>query len=163
MTARVLPVDTDGRVLLLHGWDPAARDRPFWFTIGGAAEPAESMVDAAARELREETGMVVEPTDLGEPVATHQHKFGWDGWILEQSETYFALRATVFEVSFAGLEPIEQDTIDQADWWQPGDLETAGTAGFTQLPGPDEGGCRGPQPTPAAGSPGTLGRPRPLT
>ena len=35
-TARVLPVDPEGRVLLLHGWDPHHPERPFWFTIGGA-------------------------------------------------------------------------------------------------------------------------------
>ena len=37
---RVLPV-TRGRVLLLHGWDPHRPDEPFWFTIGGAADPGE--------------------------------------------------------------------------------------------------------------------------
>ena len=42
-TARVLPVDDEGRVLLLHGWDPHHPDRPFWFTIGGAADPGESL------------------------------------------------------------------------------------------------------------------------
>jgi hypothetical protein len=29
-TARVLPVDDEGRVLLLHGWDPHHPDQPFW-------------------------------------------------------------------------------------------------------------------------------------
>ena len=60
-TARVLPVDAAGRVLLLHGWDPRHPDRPFWFTIGGAAEAGESLRDAGARELREETGLDADP------------------------------------------------------------------------------------------------------
>ena len=60
-TARVLPVDREGRVLLLHGWDPLRPDDPFWFTIGGAAEPGETLAEAAARELREEAGIVVDP------------------------------------------------------------------------------------------------------
>ncbi|WP_326645830.1 hypothetical protein OIE67_44645 [Nonomuraea fuscirosea] len=34
-TARVLPVDENDRVLLLHGFDPAQPERRFWFTIGG--------------------------------------------------------------------------------------------------------------------------------
>jgi hypothetical protein len=45
-TARVLPVNPEGRVLLLHGWDPLRPGEPFWFTIGGAAEGAESMREA---------------------------------------------------------------------------------------------------------------------
>jgi 8-oxo-dGTP pyrophosphatase MutT (NUDIX family) len=68
-TARVLPVDADGRVLLLHGWDPHYPERPFWFTIGGAAEFGESLRDAAARELYEETRIRVDPEQLGEPIA----------------------------------------------------------------------------------------------
>jgi hypothetical protein len=50
-TARVLPVDREGRVLLLHGWDPQRPDDPFWFTIGGAADPGEPLPAAAVREV----------------------------------------------------------------------------------------------------------------
>jgi 8-oxo-dGTP pyrophosphatase MutT (NUDIX family) len=64
-TARVLPVDDEGRVLLLHGWDPHHPGEPFWFTIGGAADPGESLRDAGARELYEETRISVEPERLG--------------------------------------------------------------------------------------------------
>lgn len=42
-TARVLPIDSNGKILLMHGWDPAVPDSPFWFTIGGAAEPGEDL------------------------------------------------------------------------------------------------------------------------
>jgi 8-oxo-dGTP pyrophosphatase MutT (NUDIX family) len=72
-TARVLPVDPEGRVLLLHGWDPHHPERPFWFTVGGAAEDGESLRDAAVRELYEETRIAVDPAELGEPIAEH----GW--------------------------------------------------------------------------------------
>jgi 8-oxo-dGTP pyrophosphatase MutT (NUDIX family) len=76
-TARVLPVDDEGRVLLLHGWDPHHPDRPFWFTIGGAADPGESLRAAGARELYEETRIVVEPERLGEPIAENSIEFSW--------------------------------------------------------------------------------------
>ena len=68
--ARVLPVDADGRVLLLHARDPARPQAPFWFTVGGAIEPSETEQQGAARELREETGIVVAPRDLGAPVSS---------------------------------------------------------------------------------------------
>ena len=39
-TARVLPINQSGQVLLLLGYDPARPDAPYWFTIGGAVEPS---------------------------------------------------------------------------------------------------------------------------
>src|ERR1700749_362385 len=67
-TARVLPVDREGRVLLLHGWDPLRPRDPFWFTIGGAVEHGGTLPEADARELWEGAGIVVAPGTPGGPV-----------------------------------------------------------------------------------------------
>jgi 8-oxo-dGTP pyrophosphatase MutT (NUDIX family) len=122
-TARVLPVDPKGRVLLLHGWDPVRPDDPFWFTIGGAAEPGESLPRAAARELREEAGIVVEPAWLGEPIEVAAISFSWAGVLMEQDQTFFAVAVEATEVSFAGQDPFERATIDKHGWLYPGELE----------------------------------------
>ena len=66
-TARVVPVDRDGKVLVLYGCDPKRPESPYWFTIGGAAEPGETLEQAGARELREETGIVIDPDALVGP------------------------------------------------------------------------------------------------
>ena len=58
----------DDQVLLLHGFNPFAPADLFWFTIGGGIDPGESPAAAAAWELLEETGMAVDPADLGELV-----------------------------------------------------------------------------------------------
>ena len=56
-TARVLLFDVEGRILLMKGRLPSNPDAPgAWFTIGGGVEPGESVYQAAAREVREETG-----------------------------------------------------------------------------------------------------------
>jgi 8-oxo-dGTP pyrophosphatase MutT (NUDIX family) len=122
-TARVLPVDADGRVLLLHGWDPQQPDDPFWFTIGGAAEPGESLPLAAARELREEAGIVIDAGQLGEPIEAAAITFVWSGVRFEQDQTFFAVAVDDAEVSFAGQDPAERATIDKHGWLHPGQLE----------------------------------------
>ncbi len=54
--------DDDGRVLLIQrGKEPG---RGLWTVPGGSLELGESMSEAVAREMREETGMEVEVGDL---------------------------------------------------------------------------------------------------
>jgi 8-oxo-dGTP pyrophosphatase MutT (NUDIX family) len=121
-TARVLPVDPEGRVLLLHGWDPLRPRDPFWFTIGGAVERGETLREAAARELREEAGIVVDPELLGEPFATAPIEFWWGGMHFDQDQTFYAIAVSDAVVSFAGQEALERATIDKHGWLRPEDL-----------------------------------------
>jgi putative (di)nucleoside polyphosphate hydrolase len=51
---------TDGHRLLLGH----ASRSPRWDIPKGLAEPGEALIDAAVRELKEETGLVTEPTGL---------------------------------------------------------------------------------------------------
>jgi 8-oxo-dGTP pyrophosphatase MutT (NUDIX family) len=121
-TARVLPVDQEGRVLLLHGWDPERPDDPFWFTIGGAVEPGETLPEAAVRELREEAGITIDPALLGEPIETAPIEFWWGGFHFLQDQTFYAIAVRDAVVSFAGQEALERATIDKHGWLYPEDL-----------------------------------------
>lgn len=57
----LLAVVTDDRTtLILHRQAPAR----FWQSVTGSLEPGESPREAALRELREETGLVVPPDQL---------------------------------------------------------------------------------------------------
>ena len=122
-TARVLPVDSEGRVLLLHGWDPHHPERPYWFTIGGAAEGAESLRDAAARELYEETRITVEPERLGEPIAQNFIEFSWGGHRIAQEQTFYAVAVGSVTVNLEGLDYWERATTDKYGWLSAEDLE----------------------------------------
>ncbi|MFC5731359.1 MULTISPECIES: NUDIX hydrolase [Nocardioides] len=126
--ARVLPVNQEGRVLLLLGCDPALPEVRYWFTVGGAADPGESLAQAGARELREETGIVVDPTDLGEPFGTYEVAFSWDGRDYVNESTLFAVALEETPVSFEGLDLLESQSIFDARWWTPEELEDDGHA-----------------------------------
>ena len=133
-TARVLPVDAEGRVLLLHGWDPRRPDEPYWFTIGGGADAGESMPHAAARELREETGIRVDPEQLGEPIAQNTIEFSWAGYQITQGQVFYAVLISSAEVSLDGLDPLERATTDKYAWLSAEDLEAGEPLADPDLP-----------------------------
>ncbi|MFK4086147.1 NUDIX hydrolase [Kribbella sp. NPDC020789] len=134
-TARVLPVRPDGKVLLLHGWDPLKPDVPYWFTIGGGVETGESIADAACRELREEVGILLPKEALGAPVATNTIEFEWGGCRIIQTQTFFAVAVDTVDVTFANQEELELQTISAHGWWWGDDLEATGQAAHVTIPG----------------------------
>jgi 8-oxo-dGTP pyrophosphatase MutT (NUDIX family) len=115
-TARVLPVNSDGRVLLLHGWDPNHPEAPFWFTVGGGAENGESLPEAGVRELREETGLALDPESLGEPIAHNTVEFTFAGYHIIQGQTFYAVTVESADVTLDGLDPLEKASTDKYAW-----------------------------------------------
>ncbi len=125
-TARVVPVDADGQVLLLRGHDPARPDDDYWFTIGGAVEPGESREQAAVRELREETGIELPLGELGTPFHVGRHDFTYDGVDFTSDSSFFAVAMEDVEVVFDGVQ--EGEIITGARWWDPASLVDAATS-----------------------------------
>jgi 8-oxo-dGTP pyrophosphatase MutT (NUDIX family) len=121
---RVLVIDAGGRVLLLHGFDPARPEEPYWFTIGGGAQPGETLAEAAARELREETGICAEADELGEPVWHEVTDFSFDGTSYRQEQDFFQLRIGSAVVLTDGLDHEEAAVIDGHRWWTVAELES---------------------------------------
>jgi 8-oxo-dGTP pyrophosphatase MutT (NUDIX family) len=133
---RVLVIDAGGRVLLLHGFDPARPEEPYWFTIGGGAEPGESLAEAAARELLEETGIRADAEELGEPVWHEVTDFSFDGTSYRQEQDFFELRIGSAVVLTGGLDDEEAAVIDGHRWWTVAELESTNEAFYPrELPG----------------------------
>jgi 8-oxo-dGTP pyrophosphatase MutT (NUDIX family) len=123
-TARVLPVDREGRVLLQLGRELHRRGDRFWITIGGGAERGETLAEAAAREMREEAGIDVDPADLGEPIGNTVIDYSLFALLpVTQSQTYFAIAVDDAEVSSAHQSLIERLTLERQEWLSADELE----------------------------------------
>jgi 8-oxo-dGTP pyrophosphatase MutT (NUDIX family) len=118
--ARVILLDERDRVLLIRGHDLDQPERSWWFTIGGGIDAGESALEAAIREVREETGIALAPGALVGPVFTRSAIFDFFREHCRQDEEIFLAR--VSSATFAGLDKagwteLERDVIDELAWW----------------------------------------------
>ncbi|MFE3787573.1 NUDIX hydrolase [Streptomyces goshikiensis] len=123
--SRVILLDPEDRILLLHGFEPGDPSEDWWFTPGGGLEGAETREEAALRELAEETG--IEDVELG-PVLWHRYcSFPFDGRRWEQDEWYFLARTRMVraETVMGGLTELERRSVSGARWWTSEELLAA--------------------------------------
>jgi 8-oxo-dGTP pyrophosphatase MutT (NUDIX family) len=130
--ARVLLVDRAGRTLLLHGGDPARPGERWWFTPGGGLSGDETPAQGAARELAEETGLQVDPGELGEPVWRQVAEFSFRHLQYRQDQDFYLLRVDEWRVDTAGMDDDEQQTITEHRWWSAAEIEASGEQIFPE-------------------------------
>jgi 8-oxo-dGTP pyrophosphatase MutT (NUDIX family) len=123
LAARVLLIDDAGRVLLFHGRDLARPEYRYWVTPGGGLDDGETRAQGAARELFEETGLRVDPAELGEPIHAEITEFSFNNQMYRQDQEFFLFRVLQWQVDTAGFDAEERLTIDEHRWWSAAEID----------------------------------------
>ena len=83
-------------------------------------------MQAAVRELREETGLEVDEAAVGDVVHRRLTEFSFGGTAYRQSEDYFLVRTSAFDAQPTGHSDLEMVAVLGTRWWSRDELRTTG-------------------------------------
>jgi 8-oxo-dGTP pyrophosphatase MutT (NUDIX family) len=124
-TARIILRNGEGQFLLmLTHFESHTGLPPRWITPGGGIDEGETPIVAAVRELREETGLVVDKSELGELVESVAGYWDWpDGKRFHSYvDHFFQLTVNDFELDTSGWTESEHHDVIDMRWWSVAEL-----------------------------------------
>jgi 8-oxo-dGTP pyrophosphatase MutT (NUDIX family) len=120
-SARLILLDPQDRLFLFKVHQPAVYDPadpfhdPFWVMIGGMVDPGEEYAEAAIREAREETSLVV-----SQPIRwawSRERIMQWRERKVLHRERFFLGRVDKTDVDTSGLDEREKSWTLDHRWW----------------------------------------------
>jgi 8-oxo-dGTP pyrophosphatase MutT (NUDIX family) len=127
-TARVILKNSQNEVfLLLTHFDPEVGLPPRWLTPGGGIDAGETALQAAVRELFEETGIRVTPETLGEPIWSTIGHWDWaDGNYHTYEDIFFEYEVSEFDLDDSNWTTDEFRDVLKYRWWNITELANSG-------------------------------------
>jgi 8-oxo-dGTP pyrophosphatase MutT (NUDIX family) len=125
---RIVVVDPDDKVLLFHTRDPDHPDLGTWWELpGGGLDPGETYLAAAIRELREETGLAVNPAQVGPPTWHRRASFRHRQTRHLQDEVVVTVRLATPEpgIDESGRLDYEKEDYFSFRWWPVAEVEAS--------------------------------------
>jgi 8-oxo-dGTP pyrophosphatase MutT (NUDIX family) len=116
---RVVLADAGGRVLLFHVVTAEEAPHGWWELPGGGIDPGETYLEAAIREIREETGLVIGPAQVGQPAWRRDSTWRSRGKRRLQHEVVVLARVALERPAIVdgGRTPEEIEDYVSARWW----------------------------------------------
>ncbi len=128
-TARVILCKPNGEIFLLKThFDPEVGLPPRWITPGGGIDEGESVIEAAQRELAEETGIQLTQEALGEMLWKTQGRWDWADGINHHTfvDHFYLYEVTEFELDDSGWTQDERRDVVEHRWWKLAELKESG-------------------------------------
>ena len=123
---RVVAHDCEGRILLFRTRDVTEPEQGEWWELpGGGIDPGETYLEAALRELREETGIVARADQVGRPSWRRAATFRYRQARRVQHEVVVqvVLDGRGGAIDETGRLDYELEDFTDFRWWTVGEIE----------------------------------------
>ena len=130
---RIVLLDASESVLLLHTRDLSADDFGHaWELPGGGIEPGESFFAAAFREVKEETGIELEESEVARPAWRRDVLYNYRGEVRLQHESIAVARLSLVTPAVSTSLGVAFESEDHFEhrWWRIEEIRASGELFF---------------------------------
>jgi 8-oxo-dGTP pyrophosphatase MutT (NUDIX family) len=130
-SVRILLISKENKVLLMQADDPTTTSKDgsyhgkFWFLIGGKIEPGESLIEAATRELKEETGLGANDVAFGPVVWFGEFEMVLSGKMTRMKQQFIVANTKKSQITMDNLTPEEKKVIEKTSWFSLAEIKNS--------------------------------------